>query len=200
MSDIITGFVKKINRKEMNGKSGPFTAYSLRVELENGAEFSDWISLGFKPPAFKEGDYGSFALGKNARGYATLEEYKALKNPPKQQQAAASAGYKSGSGPAGDTRQSAIHYQSSRSAAIAAVEILHKLDAIPLSGAKTKAGEAKRYEEVIALIDKLTVRYFNDCETHRLLESVVDDGASKKDAGKLPDDEDVDPTPDDDEE
>jgi hypothetical protein len=196
MSETIKGFVKKIGMRAGTGRSGPYTAYSLRVELENGTEFDGWIGLGYKAPAFKEGDYGKFEVGKNDKGYWTLANFTPVKNAPKP--AAAAQGGNNGF-VSGEVRQSAIHYQSSRAHAIDTVELLHKLDALPLSSAKTKAGEAKRYEEVMSLVDKITVQYYYDCETHRLLKTVVDAGANVKDVGKLPDDaEDEDPAPGDD--
>ena len=91
----------------------------------------------------------------------------------------------------GDNRQNSIIYQSSRKDAVSIIQVLLENDALPLSAATTKAGAARRYEEVIALVNKLTVQFYNDVNTLRLLDSVQDAGAQTKDVGKLPDDSDA---------
>lgn len=81
-----------------------------------------------------------------------------------------------------------IRYQNARSAAIEVIGLLLQHDALPASAAKTKAGQAKRFEEVTAAVDKLTVQYFNDTGTLRLLESVADGGLSQPTTAPLPPD------------
>ena len=188
---IFKGFAKKINVKTGTGKRGPWKLYSVKLENDDGTEVESWISLGFDAPDFKEGDYVKITTEKSERGYENATEVKRLKNAP-----ARSAGpTKSGgavSGGSTDARQSHIHYQSSRKDAIEILKLLTQQDALPLSSAKTKAGEAKRYEEIMALVDKITVQFFHDAETLRKLESVVDAGADEKVVGKLPEDSDDD--------
>ena len=67
-----------------------------------------------------------------------------------------------------------IRYQNARSAAIEVIGLLLQHDALPASAAKTKAGQAKRFDEISAAVDKLTVQYFTDTGTLRLLETVAD--------------------------
>ena len=67
-----------------------------------------------------------------------------------------------------------IRYQNARSAAIDVIGLLLQHDALPASAAKTKAGQAKRFDEITAAVDKLTVQYFTDTGTLRLLETVAD--------------------------
>lgn len=190
MSEVIKGFAKKINVKEGRGKRGPWKAYSLRLELEDGSEYDKWISLGFEAPNFKEGDYIKIKASEDDRGYFKADEVTKLKNPPAKSgggsSAATSANVK------GSSTQTSIHYQSARKDAIEVLKLLQSQDALPLSTAKTKAGEAKRYEELMALVAKLTVEFFYDAETHRLLNTVADAGKIADDSGSLPEDDDAD--------
>lgn len=184
---IFKGFVKKINTKEGRGKNGkPWKLYSAKLEKEDGTEYDQWISFGFSAPSVSEGDYVKLTTEKDDRGYEQVTEAKRLKNAP----ARAAKSSSDGVGTETGSRQSHIHYQSSRKDAIAVLTLLQTQDALPLSNAKTKAGEAKRYEEIMALVDKLTVRFYGDVETLRVLKSVADEGAVTADAASLPDDSD----------
>lgn len=186
MSQVIKGFVKKLSVKEGRGRRGPWKLYSARVELDSGEEFEHWISFGFDEPKVKEGDYVKITASENDRGYLQADEVKALKNAPARSGGSATAA------PSGNvsTTQRSIHYQSSRKDAIEVLKLLTSQDALPLSSAKTKAGEAKRYDEIMALVDKLTVRFFNDAETQRILAVVADEGKVDTKVGALPDDSD----------
>ena len=193
------GFVKKINTKTGQGKRGPWTAYSIKLEKDDGTEYEEWISCGFDAPKASEGDYVVIETQKNERGYETAASIKRLKNPPSRTVGNSAAG--GGPGQAtGDNRQNSIIYQSSRKDAVSIIQVLLENDALPLSAATTKAGAARRYEEVIALVNKLTVQFYNDVNTLRLLDSVQDAGAQTKDVGKLPDDSDAEEEVDGDEE
>jgi hypothetical protein len=64
--------------------------------------------------------------------------------------------------------------QHSQEMAICAAGVLLTHNALPMSGAAFKAGEAKRFSEITAMIDKLTVKFYNDAATGRLLETVAD--------------------------
>ena len=167
------GFVKKINVKQGQGKRGPWSAYSVKLEKENGNEYEEWLSSGFEAPNFKEGEYVVINAEQNDKGYWTIRDSKVLKNSP----AKATTGSAGQAAAGTSSRESTIHYQSSRKDAIEVLKLLTDLDALPLSAAKTKAGEVKRYEEVMALVDKLTVRFYYDVETKRILETVIDEGA-----------------------
>jgi hypothetical protein len=188
VSEVIKGFAKKIGIKEGRGKRGPWKLYSVKIELEDGSEHDSWISLGFDAPSFKEGDYVKIEASENDRGYLQADKVTKLKNPP----AKSSKGAAAPSGGHVTSTQTSIHYQSARKDAIEVLKLLQSQDALPLSTAKTKAGEAKRYEEVMALVAKLTVEFFNDAETHRLLKTVADAGKVDTDAGELPEDDEDD--------
>lgn len=172
-----TGFIAKIGIKTGTSKRGAWKLYSIKIDGQD-----EWISAGFDAPPCKEGDYVSIEAEQNDKGYWDAKSIKQVKNAPAKEAAAVS-----GPALAKTSTQTSIHYQSARKDAIALIELLLTHKALPMSASATAAGTAKRYEEITALIDKLTVRYFNDAETHRILEDVTDEGSSKA--------EEADPTP-----
>lgn len=183
------GFIAKVNSKAGKSASGrPYTLWSIKLENEDGTEQEKWLSAGFEQPEASEGDYVEVTAEENAKGYLNIKSIKQLKNAPAK---VAPAGAKSSGGHV-STTQTSIHYQSARNAAISVLEVLVAKDALPISAAKTKAGEAARYEEIMALVDKLTVRYFMDAETHRILESVADEGSSEPEKVSAQADEETD--------
>jgi len=186
---IFKGFVTQIGEKSGRSSKGkPWTAYSAKIEKDDGTEYDKWVSFGFDKPDIKKGDYVKITTEANDRGYEQATEVKKLKNAPAR--AGNSAGPSGGNGSAPSTTQKSIHYQNSRNLAATVLGILNDKDALPLSATKGKAGEVKRYEEIMALIDKLTVRFFYDAETLRILETVVDEGKAAVVNEDLPDDED----------
>lgn len=196
------GFVKKINVKEGRGARGPWKAYSAKLENSEGKEFDAWVSLGFDPPPFKEGDYVQLETAEeNGRQQLVKGSVKVKKNPP------ARGGGKSApqpskgpgdavataSGPSNDERQKSITYQSSRKDAIELVKLLLTSDALPISAAKTKAGEQKRFDEITAAVEKFTVELYQDVMTLRVVARVADAGVVKADTkarDSLPEDSD----------
>jgi len=191
MSDF-KGFVAKIAVKTGKGKRPPYkpyTLYSLKLADENGVELEQWFGAGFDKPDVKEGDYVALMAEQNDAGYWDVKGIKPLKNAPAKI-SASTAGQSTG-GSAIST-QASIHYQSSRNAAIDVIKLLVETKSLPVSGAQTKAGEAKRYEEIMALIDKLTVRFYVDTETQRILESVTDEGAADEEEIIVPGENDAD--------
>ena len=196
---IFKGFVAKLGKKEGTGKRGPWTLYSAKLEKEDGTEYQEWISFGFDDPGIAEGDYIEVkAVQDNGRWKA--EQHRKPKNPPARKpkaQGQGGGGFRKGFGGGGfgksptnpeDVKR--IAYANARDHAIRIVDLLLANDALPLTKASTKAGEAVRYEEILAAVNKLTVQLQIDGTTLRLLESVADAGASKKpDVGKLPETE-----------
>jgi hypothetical protein len=186
---IFKGFVTQIGEKSGRSSKGkPWTAYSAKIEKEDGTEYDKWVSFGFDKPDIKKGDYVKITTEANDRGYEQATEVKKLKNAPAR--AGASQGSSGGNGSAAPATQKSIHYQNSRNLAATVLALLNAKDALPLSATKGKAGEVKRYEEIMALLDKLTVRFYHDAETLRILETVVDEGKAEPANEDLPDDED----------
>lgn len=178
------GFVKVLTEKSGTSPRGKaWTRYSFKTEGEDGNE-SDWITFGFNRPPFKKGDFIEYDYTTDDRGYKQVTEGtgKVIANPPKQAAAqpsrtvAQALPVDSYAAPSGVDRQTAITLQHSQEMAIRTVGLLLANDALPMSGAKTKAGEAKRFEEIVASIDKFTVKFHNDVATARLLASVADMG------------------------
>lgn len=176
---VLTGFVKEIkSRNGVSAKGKPWTMYTLALTDANGAD-AGFHSAGFDVPVCKQGDYVQFENNVNAKGYSDVVKgtIKVAANPPARAAAPVSKPAANGAvAPAPSLVQSQIQYQNARSAAIALVEVLLGHKALVVSAAATKAGEAKRYEEIVAAVDTLTVKNYFDCETLRLLESVDDVG------------------------
>lgn len=207
------GFVAKIATKSgvavRTGKA--WTKYSFIVEDEQGVE-TKWITYGFEQPPFKEGDFIEFEVREN-NGFADYKKGsgRIVANPPARAAARSSAaaspqrGQVAGveqaagkpgqaeagrgvgavdGGSGGADRQTQIVLQHSQEMAIALVSVLLANDALPISATKSKAGEAKRFDEIVAAVDKLTVKFHNDVATGRLLSVVADMGvvSTKADA------------------
>jgi len=168
VSEIIVGRVAKIASKTGQGRRGPWTAYSGKIVLDNGAEYPNWVSFGFDRPSFSEGAYGEFTLVDDGQ-YKKLENFKAITKPVDHASASAPrAGNFAGS------RDQSIHYQSARKDALELLKLLLEKDALPLSKAANKSGVTSRYNQLLALTDKLTVQFYNDTQTMRILETVAD--------------------------
>lgn len=206
MANRYEGRVAKIPApREGKGKRGAWFTYSFAIE----AKPKDiWYNLGFnKKPAFQEGDFVQFDAEENENGYLTVVgEVTRAKNAPARDNAG--AGSAEGSGNAGRQssadkgtngasvgaatveadRQTQIVLQHSQDVATRVVDLLLRSDALPTSEAKSKAGTAKRFDEILASVDKLTVKYFKDVVTARLLSTIVDMGVvSVKADGPIPD-------------
>lgn len=197
---VYKGFVGKINEKAGGSGRKAYTLYSTKLQDENGEDSSDWISFGFEKPKVKTGDYVKITVDDSGQ-YPKVTEIKPLKNAPARVDSSKAASpARASAAPSGDARQQSIHFQSSRNAAIAAVELLVAHDALGLPKAGTKPAEAKRYDIITAAIDKLTVQYFYDVETMRILATVADAGAEKDTKPDAPLPEDPESDEDDEEE
>ena len=189
------GFVVKINTKTGQGKRGPWYLYSLKLEGEDGQEIKDWLSYGFEKPKFKEGDYIKLEASKNEKGYlqVDVDTVKVAKNPPARAGGSESSGGSGGSSH-GNYNKGNVDYNSAVSRAVDMVDLLIKHDALTLSAAKGGGGIEKRRAEIEAVVDKYTVKFFNDIMTRRLLETVADPGAVKTAPdGELPADDEPAP-------
>lgn len=178
----IQGFVAKLNSKNGTKKDGtPWTLWSALIENADGTEFG-WVSFGFERPKFNEGDFIQVDVEKKGEYTNAVKGTGSKpKNPPARTTARTGAvGVpESGSGGEGANRQTQIVMQHSQDVAIQLVKLLLDNKALPLTGATTKASEAKRNEEIVAAVDKYTVQFYNDAVTGRLLDVVADAGADR---------------------
>lgn len=202
----VIGFVDKINEKNGQSARGAWTAYSIKIQDATTGDVNPlWFQFGFEKPGFAEGDYIEFqAEPKNDKAAQFVAgSGKKPKNPPAKP-AAPEAAKKGGWGGKAKVTKSElfgdiggynteddirrISLSSARTAAVDVIIALLEHDALPMSGAKSKAGQSKRYAEVLAMIDKLTVRYFFDSASGRLLADIDDEGAVGREEQPLPDD------------
>lgn len=184
----IIGFLEETETKEGKTKKGrPWTLYKGNVG-------GKWVNFGFDRPPCKKGDYVTVTTEPDGDNYKilsiTVGEPPARQPEPARNQAGAAAPAAAGSAAISPAdRQSSIIYQSSRGHALELIGLLISQDALPVTAAKTAAGKAKRYEEIMALVDKLTVQYFYDVHTLRQLDRVADAGAEGPAPAALPEDD-----------
>lgn len=195
------GNVVKINSQDGKTRAGkPYVRWSFITRDDSGNE-SGWVTYGYgEQPPFVEGDLIEYEVETKGN----FKEYrpnsgKIIKQPPRPATPSPPPGRAADGGnspPSGqahagnngwDARQQQIVLQHSQEMAISAVALLLSNDSLPTTGAKTKAGEAKRFEEIMAAVDKLTVKFHNDVVTGRLLLSVADMGiVDTKPDGAIP--------------
>ena len=181
-----TGTLRRLSTKTGVGRRGPWTLYSGKVEKPDGTEYEKWISFGFEKPAVEEGKFYSIEAEEDAKGFIKSTKITAVDPPKAAHTKEAKQGTVEWINP--ESVQDSIRYQSSRKDAIEFVKLAVGLDALPMLKTAGKAGEAKRFVELQALVDKLTIQFFFDVGTLRLLESV-------EDAGNVESEESQDPTP-----
>lgn len=172
----LTGEIVKIGRKEGRNARGKWVLSSIKLALADGSE-SDWISVGFDGVGnAKEGDYVDISgIVANDKGYLNAKPQDIVPaTRPVSNREANNSGV--GQTETSADRNTSIILQHSQEMAIAVVGLLLENEALPMSEAKTKAGTAKRFEELVASVDKFTVKYYNDALTGRLLDTVADMG------------------------
>lgn len=200
MSEARKGFVAKtFQNKSKPGANRPWFAWSFKIEDEQGNEDPFFYQFGFnKELPFKEGDYVSFeADPKDAKAMTFVEgSGKLHKNPPARKaksQGGGGATVKNsdlfgeigGYNTEDDIKR--MTYSVARGHAVELVGILLENDALPSSVAKSKAGQADRFKEINAFVDKKTVEFYFDGSL-RKLETVADAGIVNTDPDiELPD-------------
>jgi hypothetical protein len=181
-----TGTVAILAEKEFNGRNGKAYAYSAKVEKADGSEYEEWLGLGFKKPDFEKGDEVVITAQKE-KGFWKAIEVEVTKRQTAGDQdqedqesgASGSAGSAASSAPAASSSRKiktdeSIHYQNSRTAAIALTDLLLRNNALPVTGTTGKAGTAKREEEITAVVNKYTVILYHDLQTFRLINDIED--------------------------
>jgi hypothetical protein len=194
------GHVVKINSQDgISQRSGkPYTRWSFITKDESDNE-SGWVTYGFEKPPFVEGDLIEYEVAVNGRfknfvagsGKIIEKPSAPISAPRDTTKSGSSAGARPPGGKSDyEDRQQQIVLQHSQEMAIQTVATLLSNDSLPTTGAKTKAGEARRFEEIMAAIDKLTVKFYNDVVTGRLLSTVADMGVVDiKPDGQIPPDD-----------
>lgn len=218
MAEQKKGFVKRTFKKEGTSSKGDWYAYSFKIEDTDGNEDSFFYQLGFNKPLgpIKEGVYLEFdAEPKDDRAMTVVEgSGKLPKNPPARKASSKSSGGGGGGrgrgGPQTKTSElfgeiggynteddiRRMSYSAARDAAVQLVVALLANDALPMSAAKNKGGQAKRFDEILAQADKLTVEFFYDSATGRKLDTVADSGTVNTAAdGDVPDKEEQQDAP-----
>lgn len=176
----IIGYCKKLNEKNGQSKRGKWTLYSAIFEKSDGTE-TPWVSFGFDKPPIEEGGYYKVGVEEKDGRLTYVAGSGSKVDAPVAAKSTPSAPSKSEG--TGTNRDDAIQYQSSRKDALQLVSLLLEHDALPLSASSTKAGTAKRFDEIKAMVDKLTVELFHDIHSGRVLLKVVDAGAEQESTG-----------------
>lgn len=209
----LQGFIRNTGTRSGKGKRPPYrvwTSYNAELHQDDGQKIA--ISFGFDRPEVGEGDYVKLdAYDKN--GFLEVDQSTIERlDAPKQSTPAPAAVAQSGevntapaaAGSAGDSsagnyavrdynlktnpedaRRITFAAASDRAVKIVALLLAH--DALPHSKAKGKGGEAQRYQELMAAIDKVAVKLFHDAISLRTLDVVADEGViSVKPSSDLP--------------
>lgn len=202
MSEVVA-YVTGIEEKSGVSKQGkPYTVYNVYGRTKDGEELR--IGWGFNAPTFKEGIWLKATVSQDGKylNYKGGSFQVADGAEPAVSESAQRSATGAGRSNAGAGRneywenkekrdvevtQPRIQYQSARKDAIQVVASLVALDALPISKASSKAGEAKRYEQVMEIIDKITVRFYEDTESLRRLETVADEYTEPSAHGDIPD-------------
>lgn len=193
------GYIKKIFTREGSGNKGKWALDNFLIADESGEDIG-WFGNGFREnaevaPKCSEGDYITFNWEQDGK-YQNIVKGTAVVKKDKAPAPAPASGGENSRGSAtttssGSTQQN-IHYQNSRTAAIEVVGMLLENDGLSITGAKSKAGQSKRYDEIVASVNKLTVQFYTDLESFRLFDTVADAGEVDTSAdGPLPDAEEA---------
>lgn len=201
MSNTFTGFIRNTKTNSGTAKRPPYkqwTSYNAEIHGDFGVQK---ISFGFDKPEVREGDYVTLTADLT-NGFMQVDQSTVERlQPPAETEkktetsattAAAGSGGTSNFGEFNrqtnpeDARR--MSYANARTAAIEMVRMLMETSAMPVSMATSKAGAAKRFDELNAAVDKLTVRFFNDGISLRLLDTVADTVQDTAAQGDLPSD------------
>lgn len=202
------GFIVRISEKHGKMNKKPYRAwhlYSLKLQKPSGEEYDQWVSLGFRDEPtiqelpISEGDFVELEANEDDRGNWKVVEGSAKKTKAPPRPTASASGPSRSSGSTGSSEQGPkygyrtdpedakrITWSNARDHAIQVVALLLLNKALPLSGATGKAAEAKRFDEVKAAIDKITVELYNDSMSLRKLETVGDTVPDTKPDAALP--------------
>jgi len=179
-----TGVVEKVFKKQGTNRNGkPYTLFSARI-----AGLEQWASFGFKDPGISEGDIVKIR-GEIDGNNLKVEQHRVegKGEVPTKPAYSGKPAYNKGGGNSArdeyfkekekhdrDEREPRIQYQAARKDALEFLSVLAGQDALPITAAAGKGNKAKRFEELEEILDKLTVRFYNDTRSLRVLERVQD--------------------------
>lgn len=144
------GYVERIVERSGTGRNGPYVMYSIVVNNET-------LGSGFKRPDCREGDYIEYSIDQAGK-YKNIKDMKVVP--------AGSASPQTGSAPLPvNKRDVSIHYQSCRNAALTAVDIMLRNEAV-----KLPAKQADKYDAFLAIVQEITNQFYVK------LESVIEEG------------------------
>lgn len=128
-----------------------------------------WYGCGKDRPSFSEGDYINFTFTRRGN-FMNMDMNSVQKKEGSVQQSPSIANAAKSAGGAGSSKeywenkeardanvQAAIHWQSSRSNAIAAVQAMVQAEVV-----KMPSAQGKKYDVFMSLVDEVTERYFAD--------------------------------------
>lgn len=211
-SEIFKGFVVKIFTSESKpGAKRSWTAYSIKLMGEDGNELEPYFQLGFDKPSFAEGDFiqvEAERVSESAHRLVEGGDHKIIaaehapskpeaNKPAKGQSNASGGGGKNGYWEAKEVYDREvvsprITFSGSQARALELLKVLFEADALPITKTAGKANKAKRFEEIMAVYDKLTTRLYHDAYTQRVLEYVQDETVHSAGDGDLPDQDEID--------
>lgn len=171
MTKTVTGVLKKITAKTGTSPRGPWTAYSLGISVD-GADDYEWFRYGFKAPDATEGSVVSFDVTEEGEGiWRVVGSINVDKNASAADAAATKSSASRSYGGKSDTVQDQIVRQNALGSAIASVDSMLDQGVV-----KLPAGAEKRYDAYLALLDKLTNRFFVANRSAKSVEDLASDG------------------------
>lgn len=162
---LITGTVKKIQQREVNGKFGPATAYNLGVEQDGQSELT-WIGAGFKSPGVREESRVTIMATQNNQGYwqckpeniEVLGVAQVATQAPSAQETAQTQAPAPAPRPANNDRQSSITLQTAHKVAADVVGMMLANGILkPTVNSKPKQETAQ--DMVVAYVERLAARF-----------------------------------------
>lgn len=184
------GYVEAITTRDGVNKNGkPYTMYNVKLVEKTGD--TTYVGFGFNPPSFKEGQWIKAVVEQNGQ-YLNYKggNLSVADGPAPAGSGQPSTGRATGGSSGGsrneywenkekrdiEVTQPRIQYQAARKDAVQLVSAMLSHESLPISVAQGKTGESKRYEQILDYVEKLTVQFYQDTESLRVLDKHADAG------------------------
>ena len=190
------GYVEAITTRDGVNKNGkPYTMYNVKLVEKTGD--TTYVGFGFNPPAFKEGQWIKAVVEQNGQylnykgGNLSVADGPAPAGSGQPSPGRATGGSSGGSRNEYwenkekrdiEVTQPRIQYQAARKDAVQIVSAMLSHDSLPISVAQGKTGESKRFEQILDYVEKITVQFYQDTESLRVLEKHADAGEVQPEA------------------